>query len=187
VNQSRLASFLESCGNTASGFVISLACQFGFLVWWKGLPMSHSDNLEFALFMTVVSLLRSFAWRRLMERLRVHIRISPFAWKALAERARQIDEEGWSEEHDDSHTTGELEAAAAAYLYAASVVDRGDRQALRDPESNPVIRSLWPWSWEWWKPDVDDRGRDIVRGCALGIAAGERRERGRRRTRGGDL
>lgn len=32
-----------------------------------------------------------------------------------AERKRQIEEEGWSLEHDDQHTTGALVAAAIAY------------------------------------------------------------------------
>jgi hypothetical protein len=38
------------------------------------------------------------------------------------ERQRQIDEEGWSPEHDDEHVNGELAQAAVAYAAAATNV-----------------------------------------------------------------
>lgn len=64
------------------------------------------------------------------------------------ERARQIRTEGWTAEHDDEHTHGELAQAAVAYAGAST---------------------HWPWSPEAWKP-TGDRVRDLVKAGAL-IAA----------------
>lgn len=71
-----------------------------------------------------------------------------------AERQRQIEEEGWTPEHDAQHTNGELADAAAAY-------------ALTDQWDN-IKHNVWPWAPQWWKPK--DRIRDLVRAGAL-IAA----------------
>jgi hypothetical protein len=65
-----------------------------------------------------------------------------------AERARQVSAEGWTAEHDDGHTHGELAAAAAAYAW-------------------PYAPALWPWG-DGFKPT--SRERDLVRAGAL-IAA----------------
>lgn len=82
------------------------------------------------------------------------------------ERARQVEQEGWTEEHDDEHAGGELGNAAAAYLVLSSTsIDRpGD-----------LIRTLWPWDWSWWKPK--DRRRNLVRAGALIVAEIERLDR----------
>jgi hypothetical protein len=79
----------------------------------------------------------------------------------IAERKRQIDVEGWSHEHDDAHSLGELAAAGAAY----AIRDRAD--------SNPP--TFWPWDWRWWKPK--DRRRNLVRAAALIVAEIERLDR----------
>ncbi len=63
------------------------------------------------------------------------------------ERGRQIDEEGWSAEHDDSNAGGELADAAAAYAIGSE--------------------TLWPWS-EGFK-DYDNK-HNLIRAGAL-IAA----------------
>lgn len=71
-----------------------------------------------------------------------------------AERKRQIEQEGWSEEHDDAHKWGEL--AWAATCYAMPPLDG---------------RGLnWPWDRKWWKPTPDDRIRELAKAGAL-IAA----------------
>lgn len=72
-----------------------------------------------------------------------------------AERKRQIEQEGWSEEHDDTHKRGQL--ALAASCYALPPYERG--------------RALdWPWDRKWWKPTPDDRIRELAKAGAL-IAA----------------
>lgn len=68
MSQPRLASFTEACLNTASGFIISL------IVWhwvakWYGIPMPLETNLEITGIFTAVSVLRSYVWRRLFNRL----------------------------------------------------------------------------------------------------------------------
>jgi len=77
------------------------------------------------------------------------------------ERTRQISEEGWSANHDDMHTAGEM--AVAASIYA------NPNREKRDP---PVG---WPWDLGWWKPK--DRRRDLVRAAALIVAEIERLDR----------
>lgn len=64
------------------------------------------------------------------------------------ERQRQVEQEGWTPEHDARHVNGELAEAAAAYATGTL--------------------SLWPWGLSWWKPK--DRISNLVRAGAL-IAA----------------
>lgn len=80
-----------------------------------------------------------------------------------AERRRQIEAEGWTPEHDDSHVMGELAMAAACYA-APTMFARADG-----------LPELWPWSREWWKPK--DRRRNLVIAAALIAAEIERLDR----------
>ena len=82
------------------------------------------------------------------------------------ERRRQIEAEGWTPEHDDSHTSGEMADAAACY--AASARWHGIKPL-------DVCPSRWPWSRDWWKPK--DRRRDLIRAAALIVAEIERLDR----------
>lgn len=78
------------------------------------------------------------------------------------ERARQIDEEGWDEAHDNEHEGGELARAAITYTLAA--------HPHEDPEEDDIQRrSWWPWEEHWWKPSADPV-RNLVKAGAL-IAA----------------
>lgn len=60
------------------------------------------------------------------------------------ERQRQIEEEEWTAEHDDSHIDGEMARAAACYAYPI----------LPGPHDLPIG---WPPEWDagWWKPSAD--------------------------------
>ena len=59
-------SFLEACLNTASGFALSiLAVQFLFPL--IGVRMDMAQNLAATSIMTVISILRSYLWRRLFN------------------------------------------------------------------------------------------------------------------------
>jgi hypothetical protein len=62
------------------------------------------------------------------------------------ERERQISKEGWTPEHDDQHTAGELAQAASCYALAAAYDAEG-----WDPRRVIDVHS-WPWAYEWWKP-----------------------------------
>lgn len=87
--------------------------------------------------------------------------LSQAALDVLAERQRQISAEGWTREHDDGHSFGDLAAAGAAYLFSAATADRF---LAVDP------LGFWPWEKEWFKPSPGDPRRDLVKGLALGLA-----------------
>ncbi|GGL91391.1 hypothetical protein GCM10011534_11940 [Pseudooceanicola nanhaiensis] len=87
-----------------------------------------------------------------------------------AERARQVEEEGWTPDHDDEHTDGALAKAAGCYAWAAAQSD-GLRGVFVTPPPT------WPedWSVEWWK--LKDRRTDLVRAGALIAAEIDRLDR----------
>lgn len=85
------------------------------------------------------------------------------------ERERQPSEEGWTPEHDDEHTGGEL--AIAAGCYAISAYDGFVTDDCRD-DGSPY---QWPWARRWWKPK--NPRRDLIRAAALIVAEIERIDR----------
>lgn len=87
-----------------------------------------------------------------------------------AERERQVSAEGWTPEHDNGHTNGELAAAAASYALASW--------------SRTTAEEMWPWRREEYKPCPDnghatyaERIRNFVRAGALLAAEIDRLER----------
>lgn len=64
MSQSRAGSFIEACLNTASGFVVALIV-WHFVAAAYGIPMPLSKNLEITAIFTVVSVVRSYLWRRI--------------------------------------------------------------------------------------------------------------------------
>jgi hypothetical protein len=163
MKQSWFASWLETIGSTSSGFVVSLGLQYA-VCWWWDLPLRTHDNLLIIGMFTVASVLRGIAWRRLMERLHVRVKMSAGMLAVVAERQRQRDGEGYDDAHDDKHPAGELAAAAAAYLTTFQ------SQGMR---AGPPIG--WPWARSFWNPK--DVRRNLVRGLALGLAELERFDR----------
>lgn len=82
----------------------------------------------------------------------------------LAERQRQVTAEGWTPEHDDEHSDGEMALAASSYaLYAH-----------KKPIA-PAIPYNWPWEPEWFKQQ--GARRDLVKAAALILAEIERIDR----------
>ena len=76
------------------------------------------------------------------------------------ERIRQVNQEGWTTEHDDQHKNDQLAVAAAIY-------------ALPEVFRNELLsRSIhyWPWDKKWWKPTPQDRIKELTKAGAL-IAA----------------
>lgn len=84
-----------------------------------------------------------------------------------AERKRQIEAEGWTPDHDDTHRDGEMLRAGVIYLHHGT-----DRAAPLREDGAPMG---WPWDADWWKPK--DRRRNLERAGALFQADMERRER----------
>ncbi len=76
-----------------------------------------------------------------------------------AERIRQVQEEGWTREHDAGQNWEEIGKAGAAYALSAG--------AYRD-----IAVALWPWQAHYWKPK--NPLRDLVRAGALIAAAIDR-------------
>lgn len=79
------------------------------------------------------------------------------------ERKRQVEKEGWTEQHDYQHDSGELAIAAACYA-----MPHIDRKYKKHPSN--YVPKKWPWEWDWWKPTPKDRIRELVKAGAL-IAA----------------
>lgn len=93
----------------------------------------------------------------------------------LAERRRQVEVEGWTAEHDDVHSGGEL--ALAASVYADPYPRMVTRSRCMEDRGGTVWQQpeRWPWGPEWYKPK--DRRRDLIRAAALLIAEIERIDR----------
>jgi hypothetical protein len=170
--QTRIGSLIESGQNIAIGYGISVVatCTIG--------PYFHmhpgvGDVMGFGLAMTAVSVIRQYVIRRYHEWRRgrnvppdfLHI-IEELA----AERQRQINGEGYSLDHDDEHTYGELAAAGAGYAIAGCpglepvLARRGSRLRTR----GQIIQNIWPWDW----PDLKEASprRNLVKAGAMIIA-----------------
>src|SRR5690242_4234651 len=63
------------------------------------------------------------------------------------ERRRQIEDESWSPQLDDSYTEEQLARAASAYATPADF-----RLMYQVGEMKRPIPRVWPWADEWWKP-----------------------------------
>lgn len=94
--------------------------------------------------------------------------MSNAARDVLAERRRQVEVEGWTPEHDDEHSNGELAYAAAAYA-VASVEKPGTLV-----EASKLFMHTG-WAKHWWKPSTPQR--DLEKAAALILAELERRHR----------
>lgn len=93
------------------------------------------------------------------------------ATDVLAERQRQQSVEGWTPEHDDKHSGGELAMAASCYSYIAGEINPGGGMSYLEW---PRLK-FWPWEDEWWKPT--NPRHDLVKAGALIIAEIERLDR----------
>ena len=83
-----------------------------------------------------------------------------------AERRRQVDVEGWTPEHDDTHGTDMGYAAASYALFAAGHYPT---------ERAHWTPGFWPWDPSWWKPATPRR--DLIKAGALIVAEIERLDR----------
>jgi len=92
---------------------------------------------------------------------------NPGAAAIAAERARQIEKEGWTPEHDDEHDDEQIAMAAACYAMPG--------RAMR--ESHPRQPYGWPWDATAWKPCPDNRVRELTKAGALIAAEIDRLQR----------
>ena len=167
MKQSKLMSWVETCLNTGIGFGIAMTAQIlVFPLFGFNPPLA--TNFYIALIFTVISIVRGYIMRRIFEALHIRRPLSAFMAAVVAERYRQIEQEGWSLEHDDAHSDIELARAGATYAYFAGGVEGH-------------VPQMWPWSRDWWKPA--GVRRDLVKACALIIAEGEKFDRNRKASR----
>lgn len=61
--QSKIQSLIESCTNTAIGFVLALLVQIG-LTWMMDIPTSVGQDFVITCIFTIISILRSYTVRR---------------------------------------------------------------------------------------------------------------------------
>lgn len=81
------------------------------------------------------------------------------------ERRRQVEAEGWTNDHDDEHADCQMAGAAACYAISA----------IPHWAKHEAIRLLWPWAKGWWKPR--SHRENLVRAGALIVAEIERIDR----------
>jgi len=98
-----------------------------------------------------------------------------------AERQRQIDDEGWSTEHDDHHTSHQLALAAGWYCMASSSHYKdtcglnSGQNTMHSQMWGAHAAYAWPFDSQWFKPTTERR--DLVKAGALILAAIERIDR----------
>lgn len=86
------------------------------------------------------------------------------------ERERQIEKEGWTQEHDAEHCFGELANAAACYAMTDFYKNRDMMSVECEDGTTRHVPVMWPWDGKWWKPTPNDRIKELTKAGAL-IAA----------------
>lgn len=89
------------------------------------------------------------------------------------ERERQKNAEGWTDDHDDRHSRGELAMAAA--LYASP--DDNLFKAYQVEDGEVYFCNPWPWDKHWDKRKKHNRIRRLQIAGALIVAEMERLQR----------
>ncbi len=69
MKQSKTMSFVESCANVGIGYLVAVLSNI-FILPIFGFEVSMRVNLVIALIYTIISLVRSFAVRRIFESIR---------------------------------------------------------------------------------------------------------------------
>lgn len=86
----------------------------------------------------------------------------------VKERKRQI-RKGYTPQSDDRYTDSRLSEAAAAYMLPPEFDNEGPEDFTRG--------DIWPWWPSSFKRSPDDRIKELVKACALGVAEIERLQR----------
>lgn len=81
------------------------------------------------------------------------------------ERTRQIVEKGYSPEHDDEHTDGEIADAAACYASENKMLYGDDYSVLF--HGGPSLKGLWPWDEQYFKKEDHDRKQQLIIAAAF--------------------
>jgi len=83
------------------------------------------------------------------------------------ERKRQIEEEGWTSEHDDKHYDAEMADAAVCYALDGRRIIKWGFSKVKAEATIKIDRNLfWPWDESWWKPEASSL---IENGAPYGV------------------
>jgi hypothetical protein len=152
MKQSRVMSLVESAVNILVGLGVAMLAN-AIILPWLGFDISFKQNLIFGVLMTVVSIVRSYALRRLFEALHIRRPLSPFMQAVIAERYEQIEYHGYSIGDDDQLKEGVLSQVAVDYAT------------------------------DWQDNDASAARRKLIKSGALIMAEGERFDRQRKSSR----
>lgn len=100
------------------------------------------------------------------------LKLTAAAHDVLTERARQVAQEGYDTEHDDSHVNDEIAAMAALFVMP---------EAARDWDTSStgygrtLAEAMLPPDWN--HPRLGDRRDQLVKGAAMALAEIERIDR----------
>jgi len=67
-HQTKGGALIETCLNTASGFILSYLLWVFVVVDLYDLDTDYVDNLSITVIFTILSIVRSYVWRRLMTK-----------------------------------------------------------------------------------------------------------------------
>lgn len=167
-SQSRAGALAETGVNIAVGLGIQMAANVIVLPWF-GMHPTLGDIFGIAGIMTVVSIARSYALRRLFEARRVKSAPPYFHYiteEIGAERLRQINGEGYDPAHDDELANGEIACGAAAYAWSGSL--HGTARIKHIVDTDHLIAHLWPFVAQHFKPTRPRR--DLIKAAAMLVA-----------------
>lgn len=101
----------------------------------------------------------------------------------MAEERARHPQEGWTTEHDDEHSHGEMRLAAICYAMSDSerelirICHRRGQDDRLSQSWQTLLDFFWPFGREWWKPCPYDRVRELVKAGALLAAEIDRIQR----------
>lgn len=133
-------------------------------------------NLGAELLQEVKAYRPAFLWKsspaEIIGALIEEVALTDAAGDVLTERRRQIEKEGYDDEHDDAHQCGEISAYATFYAMP---------QAIRDwPAEETGYGATWGEAIipaDWGPPKACDRRQELVKAAALLVAEIERVDR----------
>jgi len=118
----------------------------------------------------------ALGYRYLQEKAPEHLPVvlpaTAAAHDVVAERRRQVEQEGWTQAHDDEHPNEEIAACAAFYALPDAA---REWPAEETGYGNTFGEAIWPEDWT--RPKTGDRRRELVKAGALILAEIERRDR----------
>ncbi|MGU1552863.1 hypothetical protein ACSERV_30275 [Pseudomonas aeruginosa] len=149
-------------------FVVLVKLDQGEL--WCNLHMRNTDT-NFGYGYAVDDLSSEFEWCGPLAAATGKSVPMPQAWLDVqTERRRQVEAEGWTPEHDDQHSDGQMAQAAGCYALHAGGIGTDWPGGIRNGSA-----LFWPWDEEWWKPK--SARENLVRAGALVLAEIERLDR----------